>query len=141
MYEDDYNTLMEEIKLIQANNEKGEGLHDDDLNTLVDFIYFMYNPDHLKTENGTQWKIIKSAIAVMDFLLVKNNRYGNSALKPIRCFSKIDASQQINNRMDDKLMRIKNSEEERKNDFVDMTGYLHLKLVDRDWLDLKDLLD
>jgi hypothetical protein len=73
--------------------------------------------------------------------MVKNKRYGNSAIEPIQVFSNLPASEQINNRMDDKLLRIKNSDVERKNDFVDLAGYIELKCVEKGWLDFKDLLD
>ena len=75
------------------------------------------------------------------FLLVKNERYGDSALKPIKVFSKGDASDKIDARMDDKLSRIKESEEQRMNDFVDLTRYLVLKCIDKGWTDFSDLLD
>lgn len=75
------------------------------------------------------------------FLLVKNERYGDSALKPIKVFSKGDASDKIDTRMDDKVSRIVESDEQRKNDFVDLAGYLVLKCIDKGWTDFSDLLD
>ena len=44
---------------------------------------------------------------IRDLLLTKNRAYGNSALNPIRVFSKADAKEQILVRIDDKLNRIK----------------------------------
>jgi hypothetical protein len=41
-----------------------------------------------------------------EFLIHKNTEYGNSALAPIRIFSKADPVEQLNVRMDDKLSRI-----------------------------------
>lgn len=75
------------------------------------------------------------------FLLVKNERYGDSALNPIKVFSKGDASDKIDIRMDDKLSRIIESDEQRMNDFVDLTGYLVLKCIDKGWTDFSELLD
>lgn len=39
-------------------------------------------------------------------LLDKNRRYGNSALDPVRIFSKADAVEQLRVRLDDKLSRV-----------------------------------
>ena len=64
---------------------------------------------------------------IMNLLLKKNISYGNSALEPIGIFSKADAEQQIRNRIDDKLNRIKNGEHfEDDNDIDDIIGYLIL---------------
>lgn len=75
------------------------------------------------------------------FLHYKNNNYGNSALDPIRVFSKSDSESQLFNRMDDKLSRIKNGDELRKNDVVDLMGYLVLLCIKKEWLSFKDLID
>lgn len=75
------------------------------------------------------------------FLIAKNERYGNSATEPIRCFSKSAPDEQIFVRMDDKLSRIKNSTELRKNDVVDLMGYLVLLCVSKGWVDFNDLID
>jgi len=75
------------------------------------------------------------------FLLNKNANYGDSALKPIKVFSKGDSGDNIDARMDDKLSRIVESEEQRKNDFVDLTGYLVLKCIEKGWTDFSDLID
>jgi len=88
-----------------------------------------------------QRDIIKVGVEMIEFLLTKNNRYGNSVLEPVNVCSKLDSNEQINIRMDDKLMRIKNSNIERKNDFVALSGYILLKCIANDWLEFKDLLD
>jgi hypothetical protein len=80
--------------------------------------------------------------ALKHFLGVKNQRYGNSALNPIGVFNKTnDTSNGILVRIDDKLSRIKNSETLRKNDVVDLMGYLALLCIKMDWLNFDDLLD
>jgi len=71
----------------------------------------------------------------------KNKRYGNSALKPIRVFSRADAAEGIMVRIDDKLSRIKNSGKLRKNDISDLLGYLILLCVRYGWTDFDDLID
>ena len=75
------------------------------------------------------------------FLLEKNKRYGNSALEPINVFSKLSPEEGMKLRMDDKVKRIKNSNELRKNDVVDLAGYLMLICVQRGWTKFDDLLD
>lgn len=71
----------------------------------------------------------------------KNKRYGNSALSPLGIFNKKSASDGILVRLDDKLMRIKNSDELRKNDVSDIIGYMILLCVDKGWDNFDDLID
>jgi hypothetical protein len=74
-------------------------------------------------------------------LLEKNRRYGNSALQPLNIFSKEGAADQICTRLDDKLSRIKNSTQIRKNDVAYIMGYLLLLCVQNDWTNFDDLID
>jgi hypothetical protein len=71
----------------------------------------------------------------------KNKRYGNSALAPIGIFNKTGAVNGITVRLDDKISRIKNATELRKNDVVDIMGYLTLLCVANEWTDFNDLID
>jgi len=73
-------------------------------------------------------------------LLEKNKRYGNSALEPINIFNKLDSENSILIRLDDKLNRIKNSNELNKNDVFDLMGYLLLLSVNNNW-NFTDLID
>lgn len=93
------------------------------------------------TQSEAQKKITTVCTALTYFLVAKNKRYGNSALEPQRVFSRADADEQIKVRMDDKLSRVKNSDELRKNDVVDLLGYLVLICVANDWLNFDDLID
>jgi hypothetical protein len=86
-------------------------------------------------------KIEKIYASHKDMLLEKNRRYGNSALEPIGVFYKGEAGESIKIRLDDKLGRVKNSQELRKNDVSDLIGYLVLLCVDNDWLDFIDQVD
>lgn len=79
--------------------------------------------------------------SLVDFLEAKNKNYGNSALEPVRIFSKSDSESQLYSRIDDKLSRIKNSQELRKNDVVDLMGYLVLLCIKKGWMSFKDLID
>lgn len=79
----------------------------------------------------TQEKIASLCDAMKQLLLEKNKRYGNSILSPLRIFSKKDREDSdLPARIDDKLSRIRNSEEYRFNDIADLIGYLFLLLVD-----------
>ena len=86
-------------------------------------------------------KIKDTFDSMRDLVLEKNKRYGDSALSPLGCFSKLDGEQGIRIRLDDKLKRISNSEELRKNDVSDVMGYLALLCVKRGWINFDDLLD
>lgn len=84
--------------------------------------------------------LITTLESLKDFLIAKNALYGNSALEPLNIFSKSNGSG-IEQRIDDKLSRIKNSDKLRKNDVVDLTGYLILLLIRQGWSHFNDLLD
>lgn len=75
------------------------------------------------------------------FLKEKNRLYSDSAINPIQIFSKSDANNQICNRLDDKLSRIKTSDELRKNDVCDVFGYVALLMIANGWIEFRDLLD
>jgi hypothetical protein len=65
---------------------------------------------------------------IRDFLIRKNDSYGNSAAEPVRIFSSVDAIEQINVRIDDKLRRIAKGHEYHMDDTeLDLIGYLILK--------------
>ena len=66
-----------------------------------------------------------------DFLVKKNQAYGNSALEPIRVFSKAPTVEQLNVRLDDKLSRIFRGEAAGEDVELDIMGYLVLKKVER----------
>ena len=72
-----------------------------------------------------QVKTLANGIA--DMLIEKNKSYGNSALDPVRIFSKADSLEQICVRIDDKLSRIKNGCNFANEDTInDLIGYLFL---------------
>ena len=76
-----------------------------------------------------------------ELLLEKNKRYGNSALEPLGLFFKGNAQDSIKIRLDDKLARVKNSSELRKNDVSDLIGYLMLLCISKGWTDFSDQVD
>lgn len=64
------------------------------------------------------------------FLLEKNTKYGNSALNPLRVFSKASPDEQLKVRMDDKISRIQTAAVGDEEDAVqDLLGYLILAKV------------
>lgn len=79
----------------------------------------------------TQERIIELTDAIKELLLEKNKRYGDSAISPKRRFSKLDATQGILIRLDDKMNRIESSDELRTNDISDLIGYLFLLLISK----------
>ena len=66
--------------------------------------------------------------ALEEMLLEKNRRYGNSALDPIRLFSRSDAIEGLRVRIDDKLSRlVRGAEGDEDEDLLrDLPGYLIL---------------
>ena len=79
--------------------------------------------------------------SLRDVVLEKNRRYGDSALSPINVFSKLSAGESIKTRLDDKISRIKNSSELRKNDCCDIVGYMVLLCIANGWIDFSELVD
>jgi len=62
-----------------------------------------------------------------ELLLAKNRRYGDAALSPLRIFSKADTVEQIRVRIDDKLSRLANQQNDEDEDVIqDLLGYLVL---------------
>ena len=81
------------------------------------------------TLTETQSQISAICDDIKELLLYKNRKYGNSALKPVRIFSKSDSVEQILVRIDDKLNRIQQGAgllDEDEDVVVDLIGYLGL---------------
>ena len=78
----------------------------------------------------TQSDIVATCDSIRELLLEKNRKYGDSALNPVRVFSKSDPLEQIRVRMDDKLSRLQNAQNDEDEDVIaDLTGYLILYQV------------
>ena len=70
--------------------------------------------------------------AIKAMLLEKNRLYGDSALKPIRCYSKADSIEQIKVRIDDKISRrMRGTGTDDEDVEADLIGYLILLRVAR----------
>jgi hypothetical protein len=75
-----------------------------------------------------QIRLICANITTM--LLDKNRKYGDSALDPVKIFHKGNAGDALRVRIDDKLSRINNQQEDEDEDVIDdLIGYLILYKV------------
>lgn len=84
------------------------------------------------SESGVETAIAAVCDEVKDLLVRKNRTYGNSALAPLRIFSRADPIEQLNTRIDDKLSRIARGSEFAGDDTeLDLIGYLILRRVAR----------
>jgi len=80
----------------------------------------------------SQKEIEKIFNEVRDFVLKKNECYGDSALNPVRIFSRSSPIEQIMVRLDDKLSRLvrgKDGIETDEDVFTDIMGYCALAVV------------
>jgi hypothetical protein len=73
--------------------------------------------------------MLRVCLDVWDMLDVKNVAYGNSALDPVRIFSKADAAEQLRVRIDDKLSRLVRGHAAGEDALHDLLGYLVLLKV------------
>lgn len=82
--------------------------------------------------DSTARAIVSECGAIADMLVAKNRRYGNSALEPVRLFSRADAIEQLRVRIDDKLSRIRSRQDDDTEDSeLDLLGYLVLLRIAR----------
>lgn len=85
----------------------------------------IYSPEVRKPEKSFGAKVDAVLEDVREILLAKNAAYGNSALDPVRIFSKADTAEQLRVRIDDKISRMKRGTEYGDEDTVmDLIGYL-----------------
>jgi hypothetical protein len=78
-------------------------------------------------ENQSQQDIAQVCDEIKGMLLEKNRKYGDSALKPVRIFSKASTLEQLKVRLDDKLSRLRNAQDDEDEDVIsDLVGYLIL---------------
>ena len=84
------------------------------------------------TEAGKE--ILATCLEIAHMLVKKNIAYGNSALEPVRIFSKAGPKEQLYVRIDDKLNRlIKGTDYPGDNDIDDLIGYLILLKVAKEF--------
>tara|TARA_R110000744_G_scaffold266254_2_gene380263 strand:+ start:786 stop:1112 length:327 start_codon:yes stop_codon:yes gene_type:complete len=73
-------------------------------------------------------ELMKITRDITNLLISKNKAYGNTALNPTNIFSKLDSTEAICARLDDKLARIKNKgiNDKTEDTVDDIIGYLLL---------------
>lgn len=83
------------------------------------------------TGTEAQALISQTCREIETLLLAKNRDYGNSALAPMRIFSRADTIEQLNIRIDDKLSRIVNRVNKTiaEDTELDLIGYLILRRI------------
>lgn len=79
----------------------------------------------------TQQDIVKECDAIREMLLEKNRAYGDSALNPVRIFSKAPPDAQLEVRLDDKLSRLSRGSAAGEDVTLDLIGYLILLRIAR----------
>lgn len=94
---------------------------------------------------GTCDKIARTLNSMAKLLQEKNRLYGDSALSGVKVFSK-HIKEDLNSngiliRLDDKLNRVLNADQLRKNDVSDIIGYLTLLCIAHGWDNFDDLID
>jgi hypothetical protein len=94
----------------------------------------------MSVEKASQ-DINNMCMEINNLIQYKNKKYGNTVAEPVHIFSKLSPEEGMLVRIDDKLARFKNSEEIRKNDTVDLIGYLIRLCIQKGWTDLKDQYD
>lgn len=80
---------------------------------------------------GVPGLIARECYALRDMLHAKNAAYGNSALNPLRIFSKAPNEEQIRVRIDDKLSRLMRGSAAGEDVELDLLGYLILLRIAR----------
>ena len=78
----------------------------------------------------TERDIERVVSEISEMLIAKNRAYGDSALEPVRVFSKSDNIEQLYVRIDDKLSRVERGHEYPGDDTIlDLIGYMILLLI------------
>jgi|TARA_R110000744_G_scaffold113162_4_gene212078 hypothetical protein len=99
-------------------------------NVIEDIIISI--PDWIKSSTfGTETfetKLDNTTNKIIKLLKSKNKAYGDTALNPVKIFSRLDATEAICARIDDKIMRIKNKgiNDKTEDTVDDLIGYLLL---------------
>lgn len=80
-------------------------------------------------QENTASEITSVCLEIASMLIEKNKAYGDSALNPVRIFSKAEANEQIKVRMDDKLSRLMRGQAAGEDAILDLVGYYVLLRV------------
>lgn len=117
------NRKLRELSAFQSNILKGALTEIDDYKSQLEFYKNRFKePSSCDFEH----KVHEVLTHVADMLVAKNKAYGNSALEPLRCFSKASSKEAILVRIDDKLSRIMRGQDIGEDTVMDLIGYLVL---------------
>ena len=99
-------------------------------------VAYPYTHDvKIEMESRFDESVWDTLIGIFSMLIEKNRKYGDSALNPARIFSKASNIEQLKVRLDDKLSRIKNAQDDEDEDVIaDLIGYLVLLTIARESL-------
>ena len=91
-----------------------------------------------KIEDVEQNQFSEMASSFGNMLNEKNKKYGNAATEPLNIVGK---HHELGKKIDEKLSRIKNATELRKNDLADLIGYSFLLSKEMGWTNFDDQID
>lgn len=131
IYVSEYDTCITDEGIDDLHSWECENEGDDD--------YLEYFVKLDGTQPKTEIEVVYDELKALSSY--KNEKYGNSALEPINVLSKSNSLTGLMVRADDKIARIKNSKELRKNDVVDLIGYLVLICVTNEWNNFDEFKD
>ena len=121
-----------EKELVEANGEFDPTIAQE-LRKEVTFPYT--HSVEIEMESRFDESVWDTLIGIFFMLIEKNRKYGDSALNPARIFSKASNIEQLKVRLDDKLSRIKNAQDDEDEDVIaDLIGYLVLLTIARETL-------
>lgn len=121
-----------EKELVEANGEFDPTIAQE-LRKEVTFPYT--HSVEVEMESRFDESVWDTLIGIFSMLIEKNRKYGDSALNPARIFSKASNIEQLKVRLDDKLSRIKNAQDDEDEDVIaDLIGYLVLLTIARESL-------
>lgn len=94
----------------------------------------------MREQTDVQTLIAEECDAIKSLLLEKNKAYGNSAVDPVKIFSKLSNEEQIKVRIDDKISRIARGKQSsiQEDTEQDLIGYFILLRVCRKFHEIKN---
>ena len=113
-----------------ADSEREETSKVDPFEMKVDEPVATEAPSTVVTSSASTQDLIRRVCdEVKEMLVAKNIAYGDSALNPVRVFSRSSPEEQLRVRIDDKLSRIMRGHELNEDTIQDLIGYLILLKV------------
>lgn len=130
------NPTIGEIVTVSGINSNGDPVfnyYPEDRTYDSDDLLSIEDPDwsaELVEDSPFEQSVHRVTGKIADLLIAKNKAYGDSALNPVRIFSKASRIEQLNVRIDDKISRIQRGTDFGDEDTVrDLIGYLVLRLI------------